>query len=441
MPKRASILVGLLWCLALLSLVVMSVLHTARMDLMVQKNYGDRLQAHYLALAGIEKAKALLYQDLLQRNKSRKNHTGDLYDDPDDFRGVKLGRGQFSVFRPGREDESETVIYGISDEESRLNVNYAAAEEMAKLPGIGPEIVAAILDWRDQDDNVSPGGAEAEYYTSLQPPYLPRNGLVQTIRELLMVRGISSTDLLGTGEELPELPEQGSESAPVSPQPGADGGWSDIIGVDGWVSNVNAAGDDRVNVQNADEKALTAISGISQDIARAIVAYRGQKKLESLVDLLDVTAAQNQSQASRNANQAQQQQSSGPKVVSEELFLEVADEVCVDSTREQAGLVNLNTASAATLACLPGMTPELAQALVAYRRSSGFLPNVTWVLKVPGMSREIFKQLAGRVTARSETFRIISEGRIESSGARQRIQAIVHLGKDEIRTLSYREDL
>ena len=78
---------------------------------------------------------------------------------------------------------------------------------------------------------------------------------------------------------------------------------------------------------------------------------------------------------------------------------------------------------------------------MAYRRSSGFLPNATWVLKVPGMSREIFKQLAGRVTARSETFRIISEGRIESSGARQRIQAIVHLGKDEIRTLSYREDL
>ena len=38
-------------CLALLSVVVIGVLHTARMDLLVVKNYGDKIQAHYLALA------------------------------------------------------------------------------------------------------------------------------------------------------------------------------------------------------------------------------------------------------------------------------------------------------------------------------------------------------------------------------------------------------
>src|SRR5207302_4630865 len=133
MTERDSILVGLLWCLALLSLIVISVLHTARLDLMVQKNYGDRIQAHYLALAGIEKAKALLYQDLRDRQRNRKNHTGDLYDDPDDFKEVQFGPGTFSVFRPANENESGEVVYGISDEESRLNVNYAAAEELAKL--------------------------------------------------------------------------------------------------------------------------------------------------------------------------------------------------------------------------------------------------------------------------------------------------------------------
>ena len=34
-------------------LIVIGVLHTARMDLYVVKNYGDRIQAHYLALAGV----------------------------------------------------------------------------------------------------------------------------------------------------------------------------------------------------------------------------------------------------------------------------------------------------------------------------------------------------------------------------------------------------
>ena len=79
--RRGSVLVGLLWCLALLSVVVIGVLHTARMDLLVVKNYGDRIQAHYLAVAGIERAKALLYQDIRERSRSgRHGHRSALAD-------------------------------------------------------------------------------------------------------------------------------------------------------------------------------------------------------------------------------------------------------------------------------------------------------------------------------------------------------------------------
>src|SRR2546428_3535791 len=98
MRLKASILVGLLWCLALLSVVVIGVLHTARLDLLVVKNHGDLIQAHYLALAGIEKAKALLYRDAKERQHSARNHSGELYDAPQHFRDVSLGRGQFRVF-------------------------------------------------------------------------------------------------------------------------------------------------------------------------------------------------------------------------------------------------------------------------------------------------------------------------------------------------------
>ena len=111
MDRRASVLVGLLWCLALLSVVVIGVLHTASMDLRVVKNYGDKIQAHYLALAGIEKAKALLYQDAITRKRSAQNHSGELYDAPEQFRDVRLGRGQFRVFRQGRRDEGSSIIF------------------------------------------------------------------------------------------------------------------------------------------------------------------------------------------------------------------------------------------------------------------------------------------------------------------------------------------
>ena len=466
---RASVLVGLLWCVAILSVVVIGVLHSARLNLLVVKNHGDLIQAHYLALAGTEKTKALLYLDMKERQHSVRNHSGELYDAPEQFRDVSFGRGQFRVFHEGRRDEGGGILYGVTDEESRLNVNQATAEELGKLSGMTPEFVAALLDWRDDDNEVTPGGAEADYYVSLQPPSLPRNGPLQTTRELLMVRGLPRDLFLGEDVNQNGLldPEEddGNDSFPPDNHDGIlDAGWSGLITVDSAVQNKNAAGEDRINVQTADEKTLASVKGISAALAKAIVAYRGQNQLDTLADLLDV-AAVNQSanpldplqsaqasnpaptrtsgsSSSRTGANRSSSQTSGPKLISENLLMEIADDLMAgNSSEEHTGAININTASTEVLACLPGVTPDLAQAIVAYRRSAGFFANIAWLLKVDGMNRDIFKQMAPRVCARSETFRILSEGRISSTGARKRIQVIVQFGSGEFTTLSWREDL
>ena len=458
MRRRGSILVGLLWCLAILSVVVIGVLHTARMDLVVMKNYGDRLQAHYLALAGVEKAKALLYHDARERTRSGRHHSGGLYDAPESFRDVAFGRGHFRVFRRGREDEGGGIIYGVSDEESRLNLNVAAAEDLGKLEGMTPDLVAAIMDWRDEDNTVTPGGAEVEYYAALAPPYQPRNGPFQTIRELLMVRGISPQLLRGEDVHLDGFLEPATDNRDDPGLAVTDTGWAGLLTIDSAVKDISATGGDRVNVQSADERSLTAVSGITADIAKAIVAYRGQHRLESIADLLDVTPAANQNQPGRNlgANPPDQDQPpppetgqppdtsaaapQGPKVVSENLLMEIADELTAQSESNVEGAININTASLDVLACLPGVSRELAQAIISFRQSNGFFPNVAWLFKVTGMTQSIFKQVASRVSARSDTFRILSEGKIASTGTRQRIQEIVRIGLHDVTTLSYRED-
>jgi len=216
--------------------------------------------------------------------------------------------------------------------------------------------------------------------------------------------------------------------------------------VNSSVRNLTAAGESRVNVQAADERALTGIKGITPEIAKFIIAYRGQNELKTLADLLDVTASQNQNQPQPSRNRGPQNNtpgnpSGGPKVVSETMLMDIADEITVSNSSDLPGAVNLNSASLDVLACLPGLNRELAQAIVSHRQSSGFFPNIAWLLKVPGISRDIFKQLAPLVTARSETFRIVSEGRVDSSGTRRRIEVVVNLGPDDLETLSYREDL
>src|SRR5204862_7546755 len=134
---------------------------------------------------------------------------------------------------------------------------------------------------------------------------------------------------------------------------------------------------------------------------KAIVAARnGQKRLESIADLLDVTPAQNQGRGRvPNVDSG----SSGPRLINEQLLMDIGDDITAEGQREIAGPMNINTATAAVLACLPGISLDLAQAIVSYRNSNGAFPNIAWLLKVPRMTKELFKPIAARVCPQSET--------------------------------------
>lgn len=456
---------ALLWCLTLLGLLVIEVLFTARTDLKTAKNQGDEIQAYYLALAGVEKAKALIYHEAADRKHSGQNHSGLLYNDPTDFKDVHFGRGEFRVIRQGSADEGGGLIYGIADEDRRLNVNQVGPDQLTKLYGMTQEIAASLADWRDQDNEVSPGGAETDYYAGLRPPYLPRNDRIQTARELLLVKGITPEILFGEDVNANGLLDPGENDGDLSFPPDnrdgvLDAGWSGLLCFESSVRNESAAGQSRVNVQTADENTLTSVPGITPEIAKAIVAYREQNRLESISDLLEVremrpTPApppqQNAPGTPPNAGgentpgQPPNQpaaQPVGPKLISEDLLTEIGDDVTTATETTQRGLININTASAAVLYCLPGMTEEIARDIVSYRASSGYFRNVAYLLKVPGFTPDLLKRVAPRVTARSETFRIVSEGKVASSGARKRMEVIVQLGtSSSIDTISYRENL
>ncbi|MGH7979050.1 MAG: ComEA family DNA-binding protein, partial [Limisphaerales bacterium] len=131
---------------------------------------------------------------------------------------------------------------------------------------------------------------------------------------------------------------------------------------------------------------------------------------------------------------------SGPPVISEDLLMDIADDLTANRRQNETGLININTAGLDVLACLPGVDQQLAQQIISYRQSSGFFSNTAWLLKVPGMTDDLFKQVAPLVTARSETYRILCEGQVNSTGVRQRIQVIVHVGLKDVTPLSYRED-
>src|ERR1019366_5806494 len=153
----------------------------------------------------------------------------------------------------------------------------------------------------------------------------------QTVRELLMVRGVTRQDLLGDDVNQNDLLDSGGGQGD-DPSISMDAGWSALMTVNSTGKDLNAAGKERVNVQTADEAALTGIQGISRDIARAIIAYRAKKPLQGIADLLDVT--------NTPSGAAARDESSGKNVIDNELFMQIADDVTIGDGSDLVGLVN-----------------------------------------------------------------------------------------------------
>lgn len=62
------------------------------------------------------------------------------------------------------------------------------------------EIIDSIVDWIDANDGELPYGAETSYYQSLENPYRAKNGYIEFIDELLLIKGITPEILYGTDE-------------------------------------------------------------------------------------------------------------------------------------------------------------------------------------------------------------------------------------------------
>jgi len=243
-------------------------------------------QARALAASGVHYAAAVLSDsDTL---------TGTLNNNPFDnegmFRGIEVAasdsprfHGKFSLVNPPSPDlqDSTDFKYGVSDEAGKININAllsidssgtTAKAILMKLPNMTDEIADAILDWIDADDDVRDNGAENEYYSGLAPPYRAKNGPLDSLEELLLVRGVTPELLFGTDRNRNGLRDTGEEADST----GQDRGWSAYLTVYTREKNVDSTGQPRVYLNDKDVNGLyqklTAI--VDADVADFIIAYR-----------------------------------------------------------------------------------------------------------------------------------------------------------------------
>jgi len=72
----------------------------------------------------------------------------------------------------------------------------------------------------------------------------------------------------------------------------------------------------------------------------------------------------------------------------------IYSDITASTSRYKRGRVNINTAPAAVLACLPGMDDNSAQQIVNYRQTAANLTSIAWIADALGTGNPALTQLA-----------------------------------------------
>ena len=189
-PPGVALLVVLLG-VALMTLIVIDFGTTAALGYLSAANQANELRAYFLARSSVAVGLGLLAEDsrmdaLMQTPYDSLN---DVWAAPFPAINVDGGTASISIIDETRKLNINQLINPTNGE---IDPQYAIVlERLFAILNIPPEIIPALADWIDADSIPLPqGGAEMDYYLRLVPPYAPRNGLMPTIGDLKMVRGV-----------------------------------------------------------------------------------------------------------------------------------------------------------------------------------------------------------------------------------------------------------
>ena len=244
---------------ALLSVLVIIAILT---PLVVNQSYKTRVQltgSGYLAdkILSREIAKAGLETAILALKKDDKDYDSYL-DEWGQFEELSSFSSTFF------EEGSFTGI--ITDEEGKLNINLITSvnkkDQLTALfeeLRIDTDILDSVVDWIDDDDGAEMMGAEDYYYRALENPYNCKDGAMDNIYELKLIKGMSDDIFLGRGDEK---------------------------GVQEFVS---VHGDKMVNINTAPFEVIVSLSSdITVAMAEEVIAYRETEPFRSVEDIKDI---------------------------------------------------------------------------------------------------------------------------------------------------------
>jgi DNA uptake protein ComE-like DNA-binding protein len=406
--RRGFALAIVIWSVALTLIILSSLQLSAWRQANEGREALARVRALWAARASVESVVARLQQEFGQASPTGPQTL--LAQLADVSRG-ELAQARFEAVH--RADTGEE--FGPVDAHAKLNVNALSFDDLMLLPNMDEFVADAILDWIDPDDDIREAGAEREAYSAAPIAYVPRNGPVRSLAELLLVQGVRPEFLFGP--EAADIVAAGGMPAlgpaTVSTGVNADSGWSAYLTASSISGGLGASGQPRLDLTSASAEDVASVLGVDSTQADAILAHAqsGGKIEDFLRTDLRTLAQQAQGGSGAGGGGAQRQ----PQVANlsrDELTL-LLDECTVgDPLTVSPGKLNINTCDESLLEYVAAVSPTLRDALVLYRdQRGGDITTLTDLLDVPQISNSVLADLYPYLDVRSNVYQIHARGR------------------------------
>ena len=514
-PRGGYVIFAVLIVVVVLALVAYRFTDSMTGEYRASVRTNDDAQLKMAAVSGLHYAAAVLSD----RATFYGELEGDPYDNEDVFGEFELPittttgspppkRPHFSIRAVALTDGGGfEQRYGVIDEGGKLNINSMIALDktgellynaLMKLPGMTEDVADAIVDWVDADDDSRPSGAESTYYLSLSNPYKAKNGPLNSLDELLLVKGVTPYLLYGGDTNRNGVQDEGEQDNTR--------GWADYLTVYGRELNVDSTGTARIYLNGDDLDTLSKqLQGaVGDELATYIVATKvlGAKPVAQTTATLvssggssdsmtfkvtvpsgsqrpTVTATTEQLQAAVTAKvaaaassgtrvkslmdlvgtqitlpRAPDAKQNDPDVVAysplndpakrNELLGKLLDKTTVRQAIEMVPRINVNTAPREVLLAIPGMDETLADKIISQRPnqvpSEPGTTSAAWLVTTDTLTSAQHKAMEKYLTGSTMVYRVQSIGYFKGvNGPVARMEAVIDTNQGAPRFLMVRD--
>lgn len=192
--QRGTVLIITLWTITLLTILVTVLAGQSRLSARAAQFHQEEVQTWAKVSAAMNQAEMELMLDVMDAPvltpaEQAENPV------PPRYRRYRGEPVQLSW------PQAEDVVVRIWDHAGKINLSEISRGRLRSLiekklgddapPGELDDLMSAWNDWLDLNSQPAVNGAEGEYYGELDLPYEPRNGRLETVEELLQIRGFA----------------------------------------------------------------------------------------------------------------------------------------------------------------------------------------------------------------------------------------------------------